>query len=227
MAGLLPLLLTAALLALAAAVPPPVVPEDCVSWSDGCNTCGRDLQGSFSICTKRQCLMAGTPSCLQCASSADASQKCTEAGGKWYMATCECRFCTSKIMCAEPSCVPPRDGCRYLPVERDECGCAQGCGEQVCDVDPCAAVKCAVPLKECATGTRLQTIAAPAGQCCPTYTCVPDCKDALCSQIKCQLGWTAVKTPRSIGECCDTYSCVMVRRRLPLDILANASQSYS
>lgn len=32
-----------------------IVPADCVSWFDGCNSCGRMVDGSAPICTEMAC----------------------------------------------------------------------------------------------------------------------------------------------------------------------------
>ena len=41
-----------------------IVPNDCISWFDGCNDCGRMSDGSGAICTKKACV--GEPQRAYC-----------------------------------------------------------------------------------------------------------------------------------------------------------------
>lgn len=74
------------------------VPDGCISWYDGCNTCGVE-NGKIGACTMRACLRLDTPRCLQYSSEIPVNCK------GWYDGCNNCGVENGRITnCTSMSC---------------------------------------------------------------------------------------------------------------------------
>ncbi len=105
---LLPLIAVAAAAVVLLVVPPTVaqtpIPDDCVRWFDGCNTCARNPSGPV-VCTQRKCAETKPAVCLQrlgerrampadCAVWYDGCNTCTRSANGHLR--CTRRYCSTR-----------------------------------------------------------------------------------------------------------------------------------
>ena len=85
----------------------PVIPNNCTSWFDGCNTCSV-VDGAAESCTEKYCFQQGKPHCLSNAKpiAAGALEEC----GVWFNGCNDCKVtngkietCSKKNACLEPA----------------------------------------------------------------------------------------------------------------------------
>mmetsp|Transcript_22860 Transcript_22860/g.90652 ORF Transcript_22860/g.90652 Transcript_22860/m.90652 type:complete len:444 (+) Transcript_22860:207-1538(+) len=92
------------------------VPENCISWFDGCNWCGLDWEAGEMWCTEMWCEVLDEPRC-ECDTLFDARGNCVETEcAKWYdgCATCAVDWTAGELRCDEQPCGDQTDAARCL-----------------------------------------------------------------------------------------------------------------
>jgi hypothetical protein len=111
-------------LALALIVAPEVmaqqIPQNCLRWNDGCNTCSVK-NGKKMGCTEMACFRQGTPKCLKFSqtTSSQQTQMCPDSGRQMCRMRCRAPNCPSgqcamrEGSCCNFKCKAPSSGGEY------------------------------------------------------------------------------------------------------------------
>lgn len=124
----------------------PVIPKQCVSWFDGCNTCSV-VDGEIGSCTKRDCETRGEAECRAydyCqGANCDDRETCVEDPKVCSTQPCAQYKCVPAFTprtttpgtatCPPPpECPAPPPGCDYVDPTRNDHGCLLDCGNLKC-----------------------------------------------------------------------------------------------